>query len=590
MTLCTLYQGFHKPDIPKMSEPAYLSISRRKQADRASLLSSKWKVPSNLLPKDPPQLSYGPQNVLNVPQKLLSRKEVEITEQYSVRSLLKAIASSKLSCAEVTQAFCHRATIAQHLTNCITEVLFERAQKRAEYLDQYIKEKGTTIGPLHGLVISVKDTFYVEGVDSTIGLASLCYKPAKSNAPLVDLLESLGCVIIAKTNIPQTLASLDSVNNVWGRTMNPSNRMCTAGGSSGGEGVMVAMKAVMIGIGTDVGGSIRVPAFVNGVVGFKPSEGRLPYGGQQGTGVEGATALGVQAVAGPISRTVEDAAIVMKEVMEVNTRFGDDCIPGGWPDAEMKGCGDNGEIVIGVLRSDGNCALHPPIDKMLNEVSDLLKRNSRVKVIEIPTPKAWQKSQGAMSKLMGVGGGDNLDQLIKSTGEPLVPWMSTRFRAGPPQPFARLAELKVQRAALQQEMIDVVWTQTDSAGRRRRKIDAIICPLAAHPVPEIERYNAVGYTSSWVYLDCPAGNVPVREMREEDLELGKPQGGKVLSSWDEKNRELWDEEKTDRRVYLGTKLSVQIVVPRLEEQKLAGVMSLIEGVIGQGNGSSKSKL
>ncbi|KAI9869896.1 MAG: hypothetical protein M1823_008913, partial [Watsoniomyces obsoletus] len=121
-----------------------------------------------------------------------------------------------------------------------------------------------------------------------------------------------------------------------------------------------------------------------------------------------------------------------------------------------------------------------------------------------------------------------------------------------------MAELQAQRAALQQEMIDVVWAEKDQAGRRRRKIDALICPLAAHPVPEIERYNAVGYTSSWVYLDCPAGNIPIRDMKASDLELGKPQGGNVLSSWDEKNRELWDEAKTDRRVYLGTQLSVQI--------------------------------
>lgn len=180
-----------------------------------------------------------------------------------------------------------------------------------------------------------------------------------------------------------------------------------------------------------------------------------------------------------------------------------------------------------------------------------------------------------------------MNELITSTGEPLVPWMESRFRKGPPQAYARMAELKAQRAALQQEMIDVVWTQKDGDGRRRRRVDAVICPLAAHPVPEIERYNAVGYTSSWVYLDCPAGNLPIRDVQESDLELGKPQGGKVISSWDEKNRELWDESKTNRRVYLGTQLSVQIVVPKLEEGRLAQVMSLVEDVARQGGIKSK---
>lgn len=309
------------------SEPAYIAISRRKRADRARLLPSSWTVPSHLLPHDPPTLAHGPQPVLHIPAQLLSTKELDITSNYTVKTLLQAISTKKVSAVEVTNAFCHRATIAQHLTNCITEVLFERALQRAEYLDAYLQKHGKTIGPLHGLVISVKDTFHITGYDSSIGLAALCYKPATTTAPLVEVLESLGCIIIAKTNIPQTLASLDSVNNVWGRTMNPCNRNCTGGGSSGGEGVMVAMKAVMLGVGTDIGGSIRVPAYVNGVVGFKPSEGRWPYGGQQSTNIDGAANVGINAVAGPIARCVEDAWIVYREVVKVAPLFADDCIP-----------------------------------------------------------------------------------------------------------------------------------------------------------------------------------------------------------------------------------------------------------------------
>ncbi|KAK5239785.1 hypothetical protein LTR40_014253, partial [Exophiala xenobiotica] len=185
---------------------------------------------------------------------------------------------------------------------------------RARYLDSYLRTHNTPLGPLHGLPVSVKDTFNIAGVDSSIGLAYLCHKPAAQNAPLIDLLLSLGCVIIAKTNIPQTLASLDSVNNVFGRTMNPINRLCTAGGSSGGEGVLVAMRGCMIGIGTDIGGSIRVPAMCNGVFGFKPSQGRVPYGGQALTGIEGMSRTSVQAVAGPIARSVEDIDVFLREV------------------------------------------------------------------------------------------------------------------------------------------------------------------------------------------------------------------------------------------------------------------------------------
>jgi hypothetical protein len=128
-------------------------------------------------------------------------------------------------------------------------------------------------------------------------------------------------------------------------------------------------------------------------------------------------------------------------------------------------------------------------------------------------------------------------------------------------------------------MLDV-WNQTTDSGRIR-KIDAMVCPVAAHPVPEIDRWNAVGYTSSSVLLDYPAGVVPIRDFNKNDLELGKEMGGRAIGSWDEKNRELWDEKTVDRRVYLGTPLSVQVITPRLQDQRLSIVMRIIDDSVRQ---------
>ncbi|KIW19109.1 hypothetical protein PV08_03401 [Exophiala spinifera] len=581
-------------------EAAWESIARRKQSERASRIPSQWTIPSHLLPSDPPLPSHGAQNVMHIPSKLLSPSEVSITESYTIASLLTAISSSRLSAEDVTRAFAHRAAIAHQLTNCLTEPLFDTALARAKYLDTYLRTHKRPFGPLHGLPVSVKDTFDVAGVDTSIGIASLCHKPATHNAPLVDLLLSLGCVIIAKTNIPQTLASLDSVNNVFGRTMNPINRLCTAGGSSGGEGVLVAMKGSMIGIGTDIGGSIRVPAMCNGVYGFKPSNGRIPYGGQALTGVDGMSRTSIQAVAGPIARSVEDIDVFMREVGPRARLFGEDCMPLTWtspplgkvhsneqPPQPPHGSGKHGELVVGVLRSDGNCALLPPVDNVLSDVAGRLARTPNVKVVELPCPKAWTKAQSVMSKLMGVDGGVTMAEMIEKTGEPLVPWMRTRFRKGKPQPLTRVAELQALRAELEREMLKV-WVEDDADGRRTQKIDAIVCPVAPHPVPPIEGYNAVGMTSSWVLFDYPAGTVPVRDCTERDLQLGTPQGGKPVSSWDEKTRDLWDETKIDRRVYLGTPLSVQVVVPRLQDEKLVEVMAWVDGACKAGGPSSST--
>lgn len=97
--------------------------------------------------------------------------------------------------------------------------------------------------------ISIKDSFKVVGYDASLGIANLCFKPAMDTALLVNLLLSAGAVIYCKTNIPQTLSTLDSVNHIFGRTLNPQNRLLTAGGSSGGEGALVAMRGSPLGIG-----------------------------------------------------------------------------------------------------------------------------------------------------------------------------------------------------------------------------------------------------------------------------------------------------------------------------------------------------
>lgn len=102
--------------------------------------------------------------------------------------------------------------------------------------------------------------FKVRGYDSSLGLAALSFKPATENSVLVDLLLNSGAVLYCKTNVPQALMALDSHNNVFGRTLNPINTALTAGGSTGGEGALLAMRGSILGVGTDVGRSSQVPS------------------------------------------------------------------------------------------------------------------------------------------------------------------------------------------------------------------------------------------------------------------------------------------------------------------------------------------
>lgn len=347
------------------------------------------------------------------------------------------------------------------------------------------------------------------------------------------------------------------------------------------------MRGSMIGVGTDIGGSIRVPAMCNGVCGFKPSVGRVPTGGQQTGSLYGNGRVGAQAVTGPIATSVQDLDTILSQLVPRAKMWGEDCVPGSWTDEGIRGCGKDGsKLFVGVLRRDGNCEPLPPVLKVIKEVEERLVRSGNVDTVEIPTPPAWTKCQSLMSKLMGADGATRMADLLEETNEPLVSWMQGRFKRGQPRSSAELRDLQAERSELERQMLDV-WYATDEHGSRKREVDAIICPVAPHPVPPLDRWNAVGYTSSFVLLDCPAGVIPVRAFDHTDLELGKERGGGVLGSWDQRNRQLWDEKITDRRVYLGTPLSIQVVTPRLHDFELCQIMNLMERALKTAQNESR---
>jgi len=173
--------------------------------------------------------------------------------------------------------------------------------------------------------------------------------------------------------------------------------------------------------------------------------------------------------------------------------------------------------------------------------------------------------------------------LLEATSEPLTSWLSTRLRRKEPISLEKLVGIHAQKIELETEMLKA-WKDPKTG----RRIDAFVCPVAPHPVPPIDRWNGVSYTSSFVLLDYPAGTLPVRDLREEDLEdeLGD---SKPLGTWDKINRELWDKKTIDRKVYLNTKLSVQVVAPKLQERRLYQAMSLIDNIL-QNESSPRPRL
>jgi amidase len=191
-----------------------------------------------------------------IPKTILTSEEISITES-SPTDLVSQLASGALSSTVVTSAFLRRAAIAQILTNCVTELLPTSALSRAAFLDHYLKEHGHPMGPLHGLPISVKEHVAIQGLSLNGGFVAWHDRIADANAHILDVLLDAGAVLYVRTTEPQTLMHLETDNNLYGVTVNAFNRNLTAGGSSGGEGALVGMRGSCLGIGTDIGGSIR---------------------------------------------------------------------------------------------------------------------------------------------------------------------------------------------------------------------------------------------------------------------------------------------------------------------------------------------
>jgi amidase len=168
-------------------------------------------------------------------------------------------------------------------------------------------ESEPAYGPLHGVPLTVKDSFDMEGLPTLCGSRFRLWHRAPKDATAVSRARHAGAIIIGKTNCPEFLANYETDNHITGRTNNPWNIACTAGGSSGGESAAIAAFCSAGGIGSDGGGSIRVPAHFCGIAGLKPTPGRVSAAGHF---PEISHPGGLMGVAGPMARTAADLKVL----------------------------------------------------------------------------------------------------------------------------------------------------------------------------------------------------------------------------------------------------------------------------------------
>jgi amidase len=226
---------------------------------------------------------------------------------HSAGEIVAALAAGKASALELTDAAIARIEARDKALNAVVVRDFDRARVAARAADKAIGRGERA--PLLGLPMTVKESHEVEGLPSTWGSPAFAGWKASKDAVAVQRLKAAGAIILGKTNVPPFLADWQSTNPVYGRTRNPWDLGRSPGGSSGGSAAALAARMVPLEVGSDIGGSIRVPAAFCGVFGHKPSYGVVPLRGHSPPGLDGGPIA--LAVVGPLARTASDLDLAL---------------------------------------------------------------------------------------------------------------------------------------------------------------------------------------------------------------------------------------------------------------------------------------
>ncbi len=234
------------------------------------------------------------------------------------RQMLEDLSSGETSAADLLELHLDRHDAVNPAVNAVVRADLTAARARARDLDRMAKA-GDLAGPLHGLPMTIKDTFDVVGMPATAGAPEYAKRSAKTpDAPVVARLRAAGAVIWGKTNTPYLAGDNQTFNRVHGRSNNPWDPTRTPGGSSGGAAAALASGMTPLEVGSDIGGSLRLPAHFCGVATLKPTWGRVPILGHVPP-APGSLSVRDLNVAGPMARNVADLRLLLSVISDITT-------------------------------------------------------------------------------------------------------------------------------------------------------------------------------------------------------------------------------------------------------------------------------
>ncbi|CAD6445955.1 9e052d19-2454-43ac-b681-e7888495d497 [Sclerotinia trifoliorum] len=463
--------------------------------------------------------------------KYLDRFEREYLNHDTI-SILRRIWNGEWTAVQCVRASCKISCIAHQINPCLLNIMIPEALEKARKLDESFKGgRGSVKGFLHGLPISVKDQFHVKGSDTTMGYVGWIgtfegdgddTKVGAVESQVISDLEGQGAVVFCKTSLPQTVLYDETINNIIGQTLNPVNRLLSCGGSSGGEAALISTGGSSLGMGTDIAGSVRVPAAFCGIYGIKPSHNRFSYRGVANTN-PGQTLI--PSSVGFLSRSLEGLELVMSSLLSTSPWLRDPAVvPIPWrEDDRLKA---RKKLKFGIFWWDGMIQPHPPVTRALEMVVNTLEYAGHEVVDWCPPSHSIPERLHASS--------------YNERG-----WFSPYTAA-----------------------VSIIGT-ADSNGNM---VDAVLMPAAPHAAVIPGKWVHLAYTEVLNLLDYTALVIPVTHA---DKHMDELHAYVPVSEKDSRNWTAYDAE-----IYHGAPVGIQIVGRVCEEEKIIGVAEVVEGALG----------
>ncbi|ORY92559.1 amidase signature enzyme [Leucosporidium creatinivorum] len=544
-------------------------------------------------------------------EQLLADSKVEISP-----SLGKEILSSNASqiathiksrtkgwtATSVLLVYIKSAIRAQRDSNVLTEILFEDAVRRAKELDEELERTGEVRGALHGVPVSLKDQIDFEGYDSTIGVSRAINKPAETHAAPVKVLLAAGANPFVKTTVPQTMLSFECSSPLWGISTNPYDKERIPGGSSGGEAALLASDGSPLGFGSDIGGSLRIPAHFSGCYGLKPCHSRFPV---KGAATANPGFQAIEVTMGPMGRSVADLELATRVVVDASVGHEaqmEGLVPLKYREVELPE-----KLKFGYYLTDGFCRASPACERAVLETVEALRKKGHECVEFVPHDPIK-----GLELFAGITSADGYKTLLSSIGSDPVESSLFLTITGPKIPsfirlplvwiiehlvgdgiFSRaLASSRVkssrelqhwqhQRDLYADEFRKQVWGEL--------KLDAILCAPQATPAQKVgETWDlsplAMG-TFLYNIVDTTVGVLPVtfvdavKDAFSDDWFARGKAGSKIIEKKVYQGLggvgAVYDAEAME-----GIPVGVQVVGKHWEEEKVVEMMKVVDEALG----------